>query len=1522
MHVKTKLMSALLVLVMLFTFVPTVGIQWNLNADAAEADTNVAVGKEVTAKSSSSGHGPELAVDGNAATGWSTDESAVGTWLYVNLAEPMDISSVSIKFLESKLVDYTIEVSLDAIHWYKAATVAGNTNSSSTQKVEFRSTYMQYVRITIDQLESGAKLGINEFEVMGHASATLQEVPQGQLILDDKTGKYYRPVTPPVADSVDGTDECKIDLNGTWKFKMEPEQSFWTHDIDDTWSDIPVPAEPNMVGFPIHVVEGGSYGCPPHNARPVENIEYPYKKQITIPQDFAGKKIMIRFESVFDYARVWVDGQLVREHRGGYVTFDADITNYVTPGQTHTITVGVTAETNSLAFPHARGILGNISLLAMPKDHISSFHFTTDLDDKYVDATLNIESEVTFNTASDAKINYKLTDPDGKTVAITPASETFTPGENLKTTAIPVKNPVKWDAEHPNLYTLQADLVVGGKTVESVTKRVGFREITIKDNVAYVNGDIVKLRGANWSQGSALIGYAADPVFDHESLVQLKEANVNYIRTSHFPQYEYFLDWCDEMGFYVEQEFSVFFIEGQGHAMGTKDDPYYAPYYVAAGAESIEVCKSHPSIFFYSIGNESTWGSNLTVLHDYSRAADPTRGTKFSYPARPNPCEISSWHYVPLGSINDPYLQDWAENKPCVFDEYVHVPNRGVDNGTTHRTDPGDNEYYSQGIKAYWDAILKTPTALGGAIWKANDDAYYNPDAQYKGLDEWGFIDSWARPKNIHWYVKKAYSPTRIDEETFEIPTKGEPLTIEVMNAYNHTNLNEISIEWSVGEKSGKMTGPDLEPFKTGTFTIPYTDWAIGDEINVKFVEADGLMVDEYNIRIGKNNFSFIDKDSSKPSIAQTSKAITVKGSDFSISFDKASGQITEGKYKGETVITGGPRLNLMPYNPGVFTCNSISARMVDDNAVVTILGVYQNSAIIDAKMVLTIDGSGRIVTDYTINSITNPPAGYTETGIQFDMPNTVNKIEWKSKAFASAYPEHHLGRNEGTANKLRDTVLDKPDEKPTWDWNLDMTSHYYFEEDGIIRGTREFAASKYNFYYYSAYIGETDVRLMAEGNGSGSCRSYVNPSDLSIKFNINTDYGYTTWGNTVQKDIDVKVGKTYTVAMRMTDTNDFIEAYTRDKGISKLNLKGGKLDKVFKPDVTEYNLEVTSEDGIVEITPIINDPSAYIQLGDKYMKAGETAKLHVTSSTSTYELTAYSDEGATKVTYKFNIMKRKTGISGTRISASTPASDGSIAYMIDGSYSTPYSSQLGAALPQTITLTFPSAQKFDKLTLVCNLADKQGPTKVDIQVSENGTAYKTLQSNVTIPWKQVDSNIWTADLDFDMQNAKGIKLVVTAANLEWAHFTICELEVHDTTQKENVPVTAEFTEYHPDNLQRANAKTTIADYIKSQSATDGTVRVVDQNGKVVTSGYVATGMKKQVVNGNAVLHEWVLYVVGDVDGDGSVTALDMMAIKRNILGKDKLNAAQTKAANVNDTDEDINVLDMMGVKKIILGKN
>lgn len=295
-----------------------------------------------------------------------------------------------------------------------------------------------------------------------------------------------------------------------------------------------------------------------------------------------------------------------------------------------------------------------------------------------------------------------------------------------------------------------------------------------------------------------------------------------------------------------------------------------------------------------------------------------------------------------------------------------------------------------------------------------------------------------------------------------------------------------MTFTWYVGTDSGAITNLNIAPHSNGTLVIPARNWQYGDIVNIQ-AHVGSKYIDEFNLPVGIPIKSFPSVQGPAPTVAEAASTITITGTNFSIVFDKTTGQITSGTYNDSTIIVGGPRINLAPVSLPAWTLSSISQSVQGNQAVINIAGSYGTMG---ATFTVNIDGAGLVTTGYTI---TNPIPGAKETGVIYDVSGAIDKLSWDRKGLWSVYPSDDIGRNTGVANKTNGNQ-DTYRVKPTWSWSQDEKNFFlYGSNDFGGRGTNDFRSQKEYIHFASAIMSGSDNRLRAESDGTAAVRMEIN---------------------------------------------------------------------------------------------------------------------------------------------------------------------------------------------------------------------------------------------------------------------------------------------------------------------------------------------------------------------------------------------------------------------------------------------
>jgi len=618
-------------------------------------------------------------------------------------------------------------------------------------------------------------------------------------------------------------------LNGTWQFNwvknsdMRPTDFYKVGYNDKGWGTMPVPGnwELNGYGDPLYVNIGYPWRHQYKNNPPIvpveENHVGSYRKEIDIPAAWKGKEIFAHFGSVTSNMYLWVNGQFVGYSEDSKLEAEFNLTKYLKPGknliafQVFRWCDGTYLEDQD--FFRLSGVGRDCYLYTRNTKYIEDIRLTPDLDAQYKDGTLSIA----VNLKGNGTVDVRLTDDKGTEVATTSLK-----GSGKLTGTLQVSNPKKWTAETPNLYKLTATLKDGNQVLEVIPQKVGFRKVELKNAQILVNGQPVLFKGANRHEMDPDRGY----IISRERMIQdikvMKEFNINSVRTCHYPDNNLWYDLCDEYGLYMVAEANI-----ESHGMGYGDltlakNPSYAKAHMERNQRNVQRSFNHPSIIFWSLGNEAGMGPNFEACYNWIKAEDPSRV-----------CQYEQAHgdakftdvYCPMYldyKRSEEYSQRTDIKVPLIQCEYAHA--MGNSQG---------------GFKEYWDLVRKYPKYQGGFIWdfvdqslrinKPNDISYYgyggdwNPyDASDQNFCDNGLISP-DRVPNPH-----MYEVGHVYQSIWVTPVDLANGTISIYNENFFRDLSAYYAEWKLlanGEEvqSGIINDLKVAPQQKASIKLDYS---------------------------------------------------------------------------------------------------------------------------------------------------------------------------------------------------------------------------------------------------------------------------------------------------------------------------------------------------------------------------------------------------------------------------------------------------------------------------------------------------------------------------------------------------------------------------------------------------------------------------------------------------------------------------------------------------------------------------
>ena len=516
------------------------------------------------------------------------------------------------------------------------------------------------------------------------------------------------------ADKAAKNDKAKSDrylsLEGMWRFNFvknhnEAPAGFFLPGFDDSkWVDFPVPGLFEINGYGDKIYKNVGYAWDTQfNSNPpyVEernNYTGSYRKTITVPAAWKGQDIYLHVGSATSNLQVWVNGKEVGYAEDSKMEAEFNLTKFLTPGKENLIAMRVMrwcdgSYLEDQDFWRFTGIAREVYLYARPKAHIQDIFVHQDLVNGYKDGQLSVD--ITAPTAKGCTVELALTDPAGRPAGNTAVSV----GNGTAIAAITVSNAKAWSAEIPNLYTLAISLKdKKGNLIEATTQRVGFRNIKIEGGQLLVNGQPILIKGADRHELDPDGGYVVSIERMIEDIKIMKQLNMNGVRTCHYSDDPRWYDLCDQYGLYVVAETNI-----ESHGMGYGDktlakNPIFNKAHIERNQHNVQVQKNHPSVIFWSLGNEAGYGKNFEDAYDAVKAIDQSRPVQYEQAGQNGKTDIFCPMYYGYGNC-EKYAQ--GDNpRPLIQCEYAHAMGNSMG-----------------GFAEYWRIIRKYPKYQGGFIW-------------------------------------------------------------------------------------------------------------------------------------------------------------------------------------------------------------------------------------------------------------------------------------------------------------------------------------------------------------------------------------------------------------------------------------------------------------------------------------------------------------------------------------------------------------------------------------------------------------------------------------------------------------------------------------------------------------------------------------------------------------------------------------------------------------------------------------
>ena len=663
-----------------------------------------------------------------------------------------------------------------------------------------------------------------------------------------------------------------MSLDGTWKFNWvanadERPTDFYKTDLDDSkWKNIQMPGNWEMLGYgqPEYVNVGfawrGHFDQQPPAVPTKDNHVGSYRREINIPANWDGKRVIAHFGSVTSNIYLYVNGKFAGYAEDSKVAAEFDITPFLKKGK------------NLIAFQSFRWCDGSWCedqdfwrlsgparenyLYARSKDHrLLDVRVETELKNNYKDGALNITAKLQGNTLA----YFGLYDPDGKEVIVTGTDNVR---NGVAKYQLRVKNVRKWSAETPNLYTLVVSPIQNGgmySPYEIIQVKVGFRKVEIKNKQLLVNGQPVLLKGANRHEMDPDEGYNVSEKRMIQDIMMMKRLNINAVRTCHYPDDPRWYDLCDKYGLYVVAEANQ-----ESHGFQYGDDaaakkPEFAKQIMERNQHNVSMFYNHPSIITWSLGNETVMGDNFIQAYKWIKSQDKTRPVQYEQARRGEGTDIFCPMYYPVAA-SEKYAKDPNSPMPLIQCEYNHTMGNSGGN-----------------LSDYWNLIRKYPILQGGFDWDFVDQALHRKIVKpmsilpYKMNNEelrkieytYGGDYNKYDPSDNNFNCNGIIGPDRqLNPHAYEVAYQYQNIWAKMVNAetgevsvHNENffrDLSNYALAWSLEEdgvetQNGTIADLDVAAQQTKNFTIPYDKSKIkGKEVflNIDFrlKEAEPLL--------------------------------------------------------------------------------------------------------------------------------------------------------------------------------------------------------------------------------------------------------------------------------------------------------------------------------------------------------------------------------------------------------------------------------------------------------------------------------------------------------------------------------------------------------------------------------------------------------------------------------------------------------------------------------------------------------
>jgi beta-galactosidase len=896
-------------------------------------------------------------------------------------------------------------------------------------------------------------------------------------------------------------------LNGSWSFSWAPDpdsrpKNFFSPDFDASkWKNITVPSCWELEGLKIDPIGQNNYGVPiytnsnyPFSTKHIPHIlDEPsksytsylqrdpvgsYRRYFTLPANWGHGRTLIHFAGVSSAMYLWVNGHKVGYSENSRVPAEFDITDYLKPGsnllavEVYRWSDGSILEDQDMW--RLSGIFRDVFLYHTPDVSIWDFYTGAVLDNTLQNANINLRYTLrkAAPVSGDLRIRLFLRGPGGKTgkqPLIDEAINTVDTGFNKErsTASVLIQHPLLWTSETPNLYDALVELTLNGKVIESRRMDLGFRKIEVRDKQLFINGVSIKIKGVNRHESDPSGGYTITRANIEKDIKLIKQANLNFVRTSHYPNDPRWYELCNRYGLFLMDENNL---ETHGISYHKRilpgDNLSWEPAVTDRMKRMVIRDRNNPSIVIWSLGNEAGYGNDFIAMRDTARASDPQlrpihyadMNLAADFDSQTYPTTTWLVQHVQGKAIRtgehgeiDMLAQQhgpYPSGKPFIANEYAHAEANSLGN-----------------LQDYWDVFEKYPMLLGGFIWEWADQSLYKTDNKDKRFLAYGgdfgdqpndayrcikgLVSGERIPRPHYWEAKKVFQYIKVTADNIQ---KGR---VSVQNKYFFTSLSDFTGEWVLEENGkaiaqGKLNQLNTKPGESQVITIPWgtpiwkhdsayfltvkfrlrtnTLWADAGHI----VAWDQIQVNEPKVLPAYNPLS-----KNKVSLTHDTSGWGASVNGVTIKIDGRRGWLSSYKTNGQENLVSPLKPNfwraptdndlgwkapqlMAPWKDAVANAQlqSLTGTSTRDGASITaVLKLPVDSATVSMIYLLRSDGSLQVAMH--LNMSDKAPE-LTRIGVTFGIPGKNDGIEW----YGRGPEENYRDRKTGAAVGLYKTTV------------------------------------------------------------------------------------------------------------------------------------------------------------------------------------------------------------------------------------------------------------------------------------------------------------------------------------------------------------------------------------------------------------------------------------------------------------------------------------------------------------------